>query len=104
MSDQTVNDEVLHLARMSVRALGNDFVGNQWAERETELYAYMLAGTLRLAEYLHRHNVDANVIMTVRSEVLALLLECAEAARIGQQKLWSDFLPHDEPHLEGGQT
>jgi len=102
MSDQTVSDETIHLARMSVRVLGNDFVGEQWAERETELYVHMLAGVGKLVHYLQRQSIDENVVETIRKEVMSLLLESAEALRNAQQKLWADFLPDDEPSVEGG--
>lgn len=101
-TDQTVDDEMIHLAMMFVRTLGCDFVGERWAESENDLYVHMLARTARIEDYLQREHVRPEVILTLRKEILSLLLECAEALRQASNTLWRAFLPDDEPTLEGG--
>jgi uncharacterized short protein YbdD (DUF466 family) len=101
-TDQTVDNKTIRLVQKMVRTLGCNHVGERWAESETDLYVHMLAGVARIEEYVERQHVSPETIPILRKEILTLLLECAEALRRSNNKLWADFLPDDEPTLEGG--
>lgn len=102
-SEQTINEETIRAARQLVRALGHEYVGNQWAESEMALYVHMLAGVVQIEDYARRNDIDEKVVLTLGKQVMYLLLECAEAIRQSNRQLWADFLPQDgESITEGG--